>query len=209
MGLSSSQARWLTLTSRMHDIEYKAAKLEAQKLQMANESRKAYDDYLVALDATKIQMKIINTDGSLNYVDATSSTVRHVTESELHNLQNNGVLPGGTKEYTYEIYKDDTTWLTNLINEGLVIIQKRDNSGNYYDISVATDTGLQEVSDEKDLRKAEAKYEADMKKIDMKDRRYDTQLAALDNERNAIKSEMETLKTVAKDNVERTFKLFS
>ena len=56
MGLSSSQARLLTLTSRMHDIEYKAAKLEAQKLQMANESRKAYDDYLVALDATKIQM---------------------------------------------------------------------------------------------------------------------------------------------------------
>ena len=54
MGLSSSQARLLTLTSRMHDIEYKAAKLEAQKLQMANESRKAYDDYLVALDATKI-----------------------------------------------------------------------------------------------------------------------------------------------------------
>ena len=34
-------------------------------------------------------------------------------------------------------------------------------------------------------------------------------LAALDTERNAIKQEMETLKTVAKENVERTFKLFS
>ena len=53
------------------------------------------------------------------------------------------------------------------------------------------------------------KYEADMKKIDMKDRKYDSDLAALDNERNAIKQEMETLKTVAKENVERTFKLFS
>ena len=30
-----------------------------------------------------------------------------------------------------------------------------------------------------------------------------------DTERNAIKQEMETLKTVAKENVERTFKLFS
>ena len=28
-------------------------------------------------------------------------------------------------------------------------------------------------------------------------------------ERNAIKTEMETLKTVAKDNVDRTFRLFS
>ena len=50
--------------------------------------------------------------------------------------------------------------------------------------------------------------EADMKKIDMKDRKYDTDLAALDTERNAVKQEMDTLKTVAKENVERTFKLF-
>ena len=33
MGLSSSQARLLSLTGRMHDIEYKAQHLEAQKLQ--------------------------------------------------------------------------------------------------------------------------------------------------------------------------------
>ncbi len=75
--------------------------------------------------------------------------------------------------------------------------------------SVAVNTSVREVADETNLRKAEAKYEADMRKIDHKDRRYDTELAALDAERNAIKSEMETLKTVAKDNVERTFKLFS
>ena len=105
--------------------------------------------------------------------------------------------------------EDNPEWLTNMLNNGNCILQKQSKDGSYYDVSVAVDTGLQEVSDEKDLRKAEAKYEADMKKIDMKDRRYDTQLAALDNERNAIKSEMETLKTVAKDNVERTFKLFS
>ena len=48
-----------------------------------------------------------------------------------------------------------------------------------------------------------------MKRIDRKDRRYDTELAALDAERNAIKQEIDTLKAVAKDNVERTFRLFS
>ena len=42
MGLSSSQARLLNLTSRMHQIEYKAAKLETEKLQMANESSRVY-----------------------------------------------------------------------------------------------------------------------------------------------------------------------
>ena len=39
MGLSSSQARLLSLTGRMHQIEYGAQKLEAQKLQLANETR--------------------------------------------------------------------------------------------------------------------------------------------------------------------------
>ena len=47
-----------------------------------------------------------------------------------------------------------------------------------------------------------------MRKIDAKDKQYDIELARLENERNAIKTEMETLKTVAKDNVDRTFKLF-
>ena len=48
-----------------------------------------------------------------------------------------------------------------------------------------------------------------MRQIDMKDRRYDTELAAVDAERNAIKQEMDTLKNVIKDNVEMNFKLFS
>ena len=43
----------------------------------------------------------------------------------------------------------------------------------------------------------------------LKDSKYDSDLAAIDSERNAIKQEIETLKTVAKDNVERTFKLFT
>ena len=58
MGLASSQARLLNLTTRMHQIEYKAAKLEAEKLQMANESTRVYEDYLEALEKTKIQKKI-------------------------------------------------------------------------------------------------------------------------------------------------------
>ena len=71
MGLSSSQARLLNLTARMHQIEYKAAKLEAQKLQMANESTRVYEDYLDALDKTKVQYKVVSNDGSTNYNDAT------------------------------------------------------------------------------------------------------------------------------------------
>ena len=106
-------------------------------------------------------------------------------------------------------FENNKEWLTNMINAGELYLYKKDENGNFYGTSVATDTNLQEVNDDSKLRKAEAQYEADMRKIDAKDRKYDAELAALDTERNAVKSEMETLKTVARENVERTFKLFS
>lgn len=293
MGLSSSQARLLNLTTRMHQIEYKAAKLEAQKLQMANESRQVYLEYENALDQTKIQIKVLNTDGSATYrdinsledmmasgftlvvhdvpvkadtdgkpatyaadvkevvgtdgkvttkgqykgfaqvADATDTTtttsdivchskqeLQDALNAKYYNSAANGTTASG--EFNVDNVNFETL-LTNLMTMGdVTLVQKMDNGdfpnpledgGNYsfadYQSSVATNTSFQEVTDETGLRKAEAKYEADMKRIDNKDTKYDYDLAALDNERNAIKQEMETLKTVAKDNVERTFKLFS
>ena len=101
-------------------------------------------------------------------------------------------------------------YLSNMLNGGFAFLKEfNTKTQEWEDTSVATNTKLQEVQDETDLRKAEAKYEADMRRIDYKDRKFDYDLAALDNERNAIKQEIETLKTVARDNVERTFRLFS
>jgi len=276
MGLASSQARLLNLTSRMHQIEYKAAKLEAEKLQMANESRRVYLEYQEALEQSKIQIKTIQTDASATYVDitdlgmminsgftlvvhdvpynettkkpdSTSNTRKDVvcigtgTGNELATSSKNLLLDAiGAKYPNSSISSsssvDFKTLLINIMNMGDVsIVQKRtkettepnapsgsnpthavgtwpqEGDFDYTDwvSSVATNTSFQEVDDEKALRKAEAKYEADMRRIDMKDRKFDYDLAALDAERNAVKQEMETLKTVAKDNVDRTFKLFS
>ncbi len=310
MGLSSSQARLLNLTARMHQIEYKAAKLEAQKLQMANESTRVYEDYLDALDKTKVQYKVLTTDGSVTYRDITnyqdfldagyaldyngrvfdgtetyvdnnnlvykkagSITITHAqidkandpdpdkrvpvpysittpgtyyllstkegtkvskTEAPVYTPLTGGAVTlkdnpatGTYAQLCHEIFGADinnppsnvSEVITNLINSGEVTIVTTRDNGAFpfegdtdfadFETSVSTNTGLQEISDEVELKKAEAKYEADMKKIDTKDRKFDTDLAALETERNAIKQEMETLKTVAKDNVERTFKLFS
>ena len=206
---------------------------------MANESRRVYEDYLDAMDKTKIQVKHLTTDGSITYKDITKYS--DFTGCGYALMYNNVVYDGTTGKTFTDLVKatynssatDDVinaysagqfeTIITNLINSGDVIIVTKDQKANKWhqpndtdivnfsdwETSVSTNTGLQEVTDEVELKKAEAKYEADMKRIDLKDRKYDTDLAALDTERNAIKQEMETLKTVAKDNVERTFKLFS
>jgi len=122
----------------------------------------------------------------------------------------NAIEEAGGCEIIPENMMYSKKYLTNIINSGMAYIKMFDNKQDkWVGTSVATNTSLQEVTDETGLRKAEAKYEADMRRIDMKDRKFDYDLAALDNERNAIKQEMETLKTVAKDNVERTFKIFS
>src|SRR5574344_641964 len=76
MGLSSSQARLLSLTSRQHDIEYKAQHLEAQKLQMANESTQVYQEYENALNSSKVQYKTVGADGSATFVHATYNNMK-------------------------------------------------------------------------------------------------------------------------------------
>ena len=120
-----------------------------------------------------------------------------------------GYILEGTANDPVGKYGDDSNWFTTMVNEGLLFLFKNDNEGNEYQVNVATDTSLQEVTDDIDLKKAEAKYEADMRKINAKDKKFDTDIAALESERNAISTEMDTLKSVAKDNVDRTFKLFS
>ena len=71
MGMSSSQARLLSLTARMHDIERKAQKVQAEKLRLANESDRVYDEYIAALDAKKLQYKAIGANGAITFRDAT------------------------------------------------------------------------------------------------------------------------------------------
>lgn len=253
MGLASSQARLLTLTARQHSVEYAAQRLEAQKLQLANESDQVYNTYLERLDASKVQYRRVESDGSIAYDDATFGKL--FENYYLFNVD--GVICKSFQEVKdalkekrdIDITADDYyTVLSALIQEGLVVLMevKGDpESGYEYDkdnakitftppesdtptstwdvnstnaeyvykvfanSSISTSTKVSEMSDEKELKKAEAQYEADMNRINAKDARYDTQLSQLETERNAIKNEIDTLKTVANDNVERTFKIFS
>lgn len=282
MGLSSSQARLLTLTSRQHSIEYKAQRLEAQKLQLANDSDKVYQDYLSKLDAKKIQFRIVNNDGSMYFDDATFTKLAE--KNYLFNV--GGTICKNLDEVKRALTKqgitdqdisaeDSYTLLTTLVSEGYVVLMEVSDDANseyFYkyekptttgasgtagiyknsdettpeftievnsetgknvfkisggstemaqdealekiysvmgNTSVSTSTTIQEISDEKELKKAEAQYEADMNRINRKDTRYDTELSQLETERNAIKNEIDTLKNVANDNVERTFKLFT
>ena len=57
MGMAASQARLLTITARMHDVEYAAQSIQNAKVALATQSDEAYKAYMEALDATTLTIK--------------------------------------------------------------------------------------------------------------------------------------------------------
>ena len=74
MGLSASQARLLSITARMHDVEFQAQQIMSQKVELATQEDAVYQDYCDALDAKKI--KVAFGDGNTTkFIDATFNNV--------------------------------------------------------------------------------------------------------------------------------------
>lgn len=108
------------------------------------------------------------------------------------------------------------TWLKNMVEAGLIIILENGDingaTGTWEETSVATSTNgnyISEVQDDKDLKKAEAEYEHELDSINRKDTKFDTDLSKLETERTSITTEMDAIKSVRDDNIDRTFGIFS
>ena len=60
MGLAASQARLLSLTARIHDVEYEAQQIQNAKLQLALQEDAVYQKYMDALDKQTLTFKNAN-----------------------------------------------------------------------------------------------------------------------------------------------------
>ena len=100
-----------------------------------------------------------------------------------------------------------------MVNSGRVIIDVyNEDKKEWSETSVATSTNanyLQEVQDEADMKKAEAEYEHELDIINRKDTKFDQDLSKLETERTSITTEVDSIKKVRDDNIERTFGIFS
>ena len=397
MGLAASQARLLSITSRMHDVEYKAQNIMNQKVQLATQEDAAYTEYCAALDSKKVQVAFAN-GSQTTYIDATYSNMcrfdstgnrkcqyaitdaesgKMIVDQEVYDTyqeysndkysfawamlgfveggeysdfcwddDSNGNNVGGNsgavhgdasaggsgsmlamtevERIVFEKYKDDSQyvklkaayqeslkgddysaqkealanfrdelystpalraeiyelmrldksqdketslsnrtyisgfpdsydetmsnkfqyylrmfegivesggcvsvfdyadegntdneWFTNMIKSGSVILNMYNNNGpdkGWTETSIATSTNenyLKEANDDLRIKKAEAKYEHELNQIKRKDSQYDRDLQNLETERTALKTEMDSIKKVKDDNIERTFGMFS
>lgn len=124
---------------------------------------------------------------------------------------------GGCISVTHfsEEFSNDNDWFNSVINSGkaiLCIYNKNGSKKGWEETSVATSTNenyLKEGQDDIKIKKAEAKYEHELNQIKRKDADFDKDLNKLETERNALNKEMESVKKVESDNIDRTFKIFS
>ena len=74
MGMSASQCRLLSLTSRLSDLEYQAQSISNSKIRLSQNSEAAATEYAEALDKKKITVLsgYNASTGSMNYVDASA-----------------------------------------------------------------------------------------------------------------------------------------
>ncbi len=366
MGMAASQAMLLTLTSRLHDVEYKAQNIQNAKIQLATEQDEVYQKYCDALDATKIQVAYLDDNCKTYYVNANfesmctynpdrcaqnyaiinnktgkvivSPEVKEayescnenkytfayfmlgLTESSGLNLENgptiradesfdnentsdivmtaaeNSVFQANVDDdntlfnkyqtaleadddtkkeaidefrdylhdrYARELYEETATplnvnfddwadvqkefqyyvsmyelieqsggceemdtqymsgsdgddWFNNMTQAGLISIKAMDTeniNAEWKETTVSSSISknyLQKnTKSEAEIKRAEIEYQNALDLINQKDSKYDTELKNLETEQSSIKTIMEQLKNFGKDNIQRTFNLFS
>lgn len=82
-------------------------------------------------------------------------------------------------------------------------------NGVYYDVvSLSCCSVISDEAEDKLIEKAEAEYNRDMQEIQMQDKRYEMDQKKIDTQYDALTKEEESIKSVLKNNTERSYKTF-
>ena len=284
MGMSASQARLLSITSRMNDIELRSQQISNTKIRLADESEQVANNYTRALNASKLtytdyssgQAKTVDltpknlsnyglclvsrSDNSIFSGDVTPAQMYEMIESgqfflakagqttttqtqvqaqaqvqvqaqaQAKNLtlgnsnnvsfakklnptntvkdwntisvmrQAGEVSNASSKKYTFTDFWDEVDIEDTVIKTYLQ---------NPEEVSVTGNTFLNIQSDDTNLAKAEAEYNAQTAKINTKEKKLDQQMKEMDTEHSALKTEYDSVKSLISDNISKSFQLFS
>ena len=222
--MSASQARLLSITSRMNDIELRSQQISNTKIRLADESEQVANDYTTALNKSKLTYTDYSS-GQAQQVDLTPKNLSEfgyklvnretgeiftgdVDASTMYEMIESGqfyIGEGGNESTTYEMYAPSST--------NGKIYQPRRIAHTFVEgakeITVSGSTQMAIKSDDTDLAKAEAEYNAATAKINAKEKKLDQQMKEMDTEHSALKTEYDSVKSLISDNVSKSFQLFS
>lgn len=114
MGLAASQARLLSITSRLSDNELRAQLINNQKIRLATESSNASDTYVAALNNAKMMFANYDKDNNKSYQDLTFNALTafnpYNNQYGLAN-QNGNILVSELDAHNYQRSSDLTSFL--------------------------------------------------------------------------------------------------
>ena len=82
MGLSSSQARLLSITTRLTSNEYESQQISNAKMRLAAQSQQASADYIKALSDTQFSFVSFNSTGQSNNTPLTVSSLYEYADNK-------------------------------------------------------------------------------------------------------------------------------
>ena len=171
------------------------SQLQAQYNQLKNIERTAENKYNAAKSAY---------ENSGNGVLNSSSSGNEYYYTNLYNdMKANGYQAYSTASL------NNPEFLQVQLEQGNWYIGKKNEDGKYEQTSISSNTMITEESDDKNLAKAEAEYNAKTAKINKKEKLLDMKLKEVDTEHSALKTEFDSVKSLISDNIDKSFNLFS
>ncbi len=118
MGLSSSQARLLMLTSRISDVEYQMTMISQRQQQLAMDSEKSAQEYNAAMSNYKLQLKVTDESNSKGY---------RTEDLTYENMTSMGYLTLSTDNKIYLKKDENGEWIIPKDLEGNDLIKIDEN----------------------------------------------------------------------------------
>lgn len=239
MGISSNQARFLTLTSRQIDLEYRVQQICQRRLRLASELERVASDYnnqisnramytfnttnagISKLSVTGIQ-SIKDTNGNefklVGKID--DSTYGTVSYSKSPNqLTINGGSPISVSALGLDSTAGEAEMLEAAIRSGTIYIATKEDIYTQESVAVGGTNyelrdwrTLSQLADELykgDNADAETKYEKTTAEINAQDKKLQLEQTSIEVEYKAVTTEKEAVKKILDTNAQASFKYFS
>lgn len=231
MGFAASQARFLSLTSRLSDSEYEAGQIAQERLALTNQMEQYADEYDAATNNQVITANVFDDCGAtkstvvLSYDVITGDALngglgmKLITSSGLIVVPNEEEMwkqinasDGELSAGDFFVFKEvnDTSTLQKNLDEGNFYLAagKNEENTDWNKKSVESLNNVTHSYDKTDDAPAKAKYDKRTRIAEAKDAMLEMRLNQLETNRKAIETEMESVQKVIEKNVENGFKTF-
>ena len=188
---------------KMNDIEeLKKAINDKANADKKESFKKIYDVYI--LDC------VMNTYGEpkFTWIDQNDKNANGEHKAQWYTNLFNRMKTGGYKTLQDGL-ASSTEWIKFAFESGLVTLEQVDGSNTWNSTTYSNCSDITEQTNSTAVTIAEAEYNAQMNKIQNKDKMYDLELKNIDTEHNSLQTEYESIKGAIDKNIERTFKIYS